>query len=107
MHIRRGEFQYEETRICADEALRHTENLAPAGGTVYLATDETDAEFLRPFRERFQLVRYCDLPEMRAVLGLDEPGCPDDSLLFREARHIYPEVDAYVSTLLRRFPGLR
>jgi GDP-fucose protein O-fucosyltransferase len=62
MHVRRGDFQYEETRICAEEMLHHTENLVPAGGNVYLATDETDSEFLRPFRERFQLVRFCDLP---------------------------------------------
>jgi len=35
--------------------------LVPEGETLYLATDETDPEFLRPFRERFRLVQFHDL----------------------------------------------
>ncbi len=61
MHVRRGDFQYSPTRIGADEILRHIENVIPAGQTVYLATDETDPAFLRPFEERFRLVRFQDL----------------------------------------------
>jgi GDP-fucose protein O-fucosyltransferase len=61
MHVRRGDFQYKATRISADDILRHTENLVSEGQTLYLATDETDPEFLRPFRERFQIVRFEDL----------------------------------------------
>jgi hypothetical protein len=61
MHVRRGDFQYRETRIGPDQILRHIACLAPEGETVYLATDETDAEFLRPFRERFRLVQFHDL----------------------------------------------
>jgi hypothetical protein len=61
MHVRRGEFQYRNTRISTGEILRHTENLVPAGQTLYLATDETDPAFLDPFRERFELVRFGDL----------------------------------------------
>ena len=61
MHIRRGDFQYRETRIGAGDILRHIENLIPAGATLYLATEETGPEFLGPFRERFHLVRFEDL----------------------------------------------
>jgi len=61
MHVRRGDFQYNETRIGPHQILRHIACLIPEGETVYLATDETDPEFLRPFRERFQLVQFRDL----------------------------------------------
>jgi hypothetical protein len=61
MHVRRGDFQYDETRIGAHQILRHIACLVPEGETVYLATDETDREFLRPFRELFQLVQFHDL----------------------------------------------
>jgi hypothetical protein len=61
MHVRRGDFQYRNTRIGAGDILRHTESLVPAGQTLYLATDETDPAFLEPFRERFELVRFPDL----------------------------------------------
>lgn len=61
MHVRRGDFQYEKTRIGATEILRHTENILPAKQTLYLATDESDRKFLGPFQDRFQLVRFSDL----------------------------------------------
>ena len=62
MHVRRGEFQYRNTRVSAAEILDHTQNLVSAGDTLYMATDEHEPEFLRPFRERFDLVRFEDLP---------------------------------------------
>ena len=62
MHVRRGDFQYEMTQIGGAEILRHTANLVAPGSVLYLATDERDPSFLEPFAERFQLVRFADLP---------------------------------------------
>lgn len=62
MHVRRGDFQYEMTQIGGAEILRHTANLVAPGSVLYLATDESDPSFLEPFAERFQLVRFADLP---------------------------------------------
>jgi hypothetical protein len=70
MHVRRGDFQYEATRISAGDILRHTENLLSEGQTLYLATDETDPAFLRPFQERFRIVRFDDLA---ADVGAETP----------------------------------
>lgn len=61
MHIRRGDFQFKKTRIGAEEILRHTVNLLPQGQMLYVATDETDPEFLRPFQERYRVVQFQDL----------------------------------------------
>ena len=63
MHLRRGDFQYRETRIGPHEILRHVEKLVPAGATLYLATEETNAEFLGPFQERFRVVRFENLAQ--------------------------------------------
>ncbi|MEQ1898453.1 MAG: hypothetical protein ABL971_13805 [Vicinamibacterales bacterium] len=63
MHVRRGDFQYAPTRIAPEQILRHTANIISEGATLYLATDETDPAFLRPFEERFRLVRFTGLPE--------------------------------------------
>jgi hypothetical protein len=61
MHVRRGDFQYEKTRVTGTEILRHTENILPAKQTLYLATDEVDQGFLGPFQDYFRLVRFSDL----------------------------------------------
>lgn len=60
MHIRRGDFQYHNTRIEAASILAHTENLFRRGQTIYVATDEQDPEFLGPLRDRYDVVTLGD-----------------------------------------------
>lgn len=61
MHIRRGDFQYHNTRIEAASIVAHTENLFRPGQTIYVATDEHDLEFLKPLRDRYDVVTLGDL----------------------------------------------
>jgi len=61
MHIRRGDFQYHNTRIEAANIVAHTENLFRVGQTIYVATDEHDPEFLKPLRDRYSVVTLGDL----------------------------------------------
>lgn len=61
MHIRRGDFQYHNTRIEAERIVAHTENLFRPGQTIYVATDEQDPEFLKPLRDRYDVVTLGDL----------------------------------------------
>ena len=56
MHIRRGDFQYDNTRIDAESIVTHTENLFCPGQTIYAATDEQDPQFLMPLRDRYDVV---------------------------------------------------
>ena len=56
MHIRRGDFQYDETWIDAGSIVAHTENLFRPGQTIYIATDEQDPAFLQPLRGRYDIV---------------------------------------------------
>ncbi len=69
MHIRRGDFKhiFKNTYIGARPILDHTANLFEPGELLYLATEETAPDFLRPFKQRYRLVRYPDLtPEVTA-----------------------------------------
>lgn len=63
MHIRRGDFQYLETRIAAQSVVDYTAEWLEPGETVYVATDESDPEFLSPLRERYRVVSWSDLPQ--------------------------------------------
>jgi hypothetical protein len=62
LHIRRGDFQYQETRVEATSIIDHTAVLFHSGETVYVATDESDGAFLDPLRERYRVVTWRDLP---------------------------------------------
>ena len=67
IHVRRGDFQYDKTRIEAEQIFESTKALLFSGEPVYVATDETDAAFLDVFRENYEVVTFNDLPaEIRA-----------------------------------------
>ena len=62
LHIRRGDFQYGQTQIGANQILEHTAALLSPGQPIYVATDETDSAFLDVFREQFAVVTFGGLP---------------------------------------------
>jgi hypothetical protein len=51
-HIRRGDFQYEFTKLSAQEIWSNTKDLLNQNRSrlIYIATDERDRSFFRPFR---------------------------------------------------------
>lgn len=62
MHVRRGDFQYSETRVEIESILAHTEGVFEPGQTLYVATDEQTASFLEPVRKAYRVVTFADLP---------------------------------------------
>ena len=63
LHIRRGDFQYPETQIGANQILEQTQALLSSEHPIYVATDETNSAFLDVFREKFEVVTFDGLPE--------------------------------------------
>ena len=59
MHIRRGDFQFKETRIGADQLYEESKSYVKEGGTLYIATDERDKSFFDPIKEHYD-VAYLD-----------------------------------------------
>ena len=55
MHIRRGDFQYKDTRIEADAIYDNMKELIPEGTTVFIATDERNKDFFKIFHEHFHV----------------------------------------------------
>lgn len=50
-HIRRGDFQYRNTRIDAEEIVANSKSEIPPGRTVYIGTDERSKKFFSPFKK--------------------------------------------------------
>lgn len=54
-HIRRGDFQYKQTRIEADEILDNVRDLLEENSTIFIATDEKNMTFFDPFRKHYNI----------------------------------------------------
>lgn len=59
-HIRRGEFQYNNVKISAEELLQNVGHLIPAGQLVFIATDEKKKKFFDAFRSQWPQIRFLD-----------------------------------------------
>jgi hypothetical protein len=56
MHIRRGDFQYKETQITAEEIYKNSKDEMKEGGVVFVATDHQGKPFFKPLAEKYDLV---------------------------------------------------
>ena len=76
LHIRRNDLQYKEVFMDASATLDHIKPLLPANAVVYLASDEFDPGFFKPFDARHKVVRLQQLavfPKIpRRLLGMVE-----------------------------------
>ncbi len=55
MHIRRGDFQYKQTRISAEEIYSNIAEKFTENSTVFIATDERNNTFFDPLRKHYHL----------------------------------------------------
>jgi hypothetical protein len=55
LHVRRGDFQYKNTRISAEEIYENIRDVIQEGSTVFIATDERDKKFFDPLRAHFDV----------------------------------------------------
>jgi hypothetical protein len=58
-HIRRGDFQYTETRVEAMDIYKNVHDIIPNGSIVYVATDERNKTFFDPIRPMYD-VKFLD-----------------------------------------------
>ncbi len=59
-HIRRGDFQYKDTRLTAETLWENTKHLLNINITslIYIATDETNHSFFQPFMTNHYTVKF-------------------------------------------------
>eukprot|EP00537_Pseudo-nitzschia_pungens_P012790 CAMPEP_0172383614 /NCGR_PEP_ID=MMETSP1061-20121228/1479_1 /TAXON_ID=37318 /ORGANISM="Pseudo-nitzschia pungens, Strain cf. pungens" /LENGTH=780 /DNA_ID=CAMNT_0013111923 /DNA_START=163 /DNA_END=2505 /DNA_ORIENTATION=- len=60
VHVRRGDFQFKETRVDADVILIQLKRVLDRNTTLYVATDERKKEFFKPFVDYFADVVFLD-----------------------------------------------
>ena len=71
IHTYRGEFQYKVVKLDADKLMNNVGHLLPPHEFLYIATDEKNKTFFRPFKQRgFYNIRYLD--DYMELAGLND-----------------------------------
>lgn len=59
-HIRRGDFQYKQTRVDAQVIVERSKDIIPPGRVVYIGTDERKKEFFQPLKDAGWQILFLD-----------------------------------------------
>lgn len=54
-HVRRGDFQFKQTRIEAEEIYKNTKEELMPNSTIFIATDERDKKFFEPLKKHYNV----------------------------------------------------
>ena len=82
-HIRRGDFQYKETRVDATTIYKNSKDQLTEGATVYVATDERNKTFFQPLAEHYDLVFLDDFNHLFKDLSTNYYGMLDQVVASR------------------------
>ena len=64
VHIRRGDFQYKDTRLEADKLVEKSADVLHKGALLYIATDERKKDFFEPFKKDYKLYYLDDFKHL-------------------------------------------
>mmetsp|Transcript_13250 Transcript_13250/g.20567 ORF Transcript_13250/g.20567 Transcript_13250/m.20567 type:complete len:578 (+) Transcript_13250:190-1923(+) len=87
-HIRRGDFQYKETRLDAIDIYNRAKDVIPEGSTVYIATDEHSPHFFALLKEKYDVLFLDDFKEQFHDLNTNYYGMLDQ-LIASKGRYFF------------------
>jgi hypothetical protein len=83
MHIRRGDFQYKQTRIEADEIYENIKDVIKEKNTLFIATDEKNTEFFKPLMDHYHVYFLNDFLHLVPSLNKNYYGMLDQLIASR------------------------
>lgn len=82
-HIRRGDFQYKQTRIECSQIYENVKDVLVENSTIFIATDERQKTFFQPLRERFHVYFLDDFLHLVPDLNRNYYGMLDQRIASR------------------------
>lgn len=104
VHIRRGDFQYKKTRLEANELYDKSKDKFEQGGLLYIATDERDKPFFKPFKEHYDIVFLDDFQHLLKGINTNYYGMLDQ-LIASKGRVFYGTWWSTLSGYVNRMRG--
>jgi hypothetical protein len=71
LHVRRGDFQYKQVKLPAEELYNNTKEIWQSGEILFIATDERNKTFFDPLKQRHELRFLDDYWDMAGLGDLD------------------------------------
>ena len=99
LHIRRGDFQYKEAKLSAQEWYNNTKELWQPNEVLYIATDEQNKTWFDPLAQHYEL-KFLD--NYKEIAGLDKL---DDSFLGVVDTIVASKGRLFVGTWFSTFSG--
>jgi hypothetical protein len=96
-HIRRGDFQYKQTRIDADQIYENIKDVLKENTTVFIATDEKQKNFFKPLESHYHVYYLQDFKHLYEGINTNFFGMLDQRIASRGRIFI----GAYFSTCKR------
>lgn len=82
-HIRRGDFQYKDTRVECNVIFDNTVDVLEANSTIYIATDERNKTFFDPLRKRYKIYFMDDFSNLLENVNTNYYGMIDQLVASR------------------------
>jgi hypothetical protein len=82
-HVRRGDFQYQKTRVSAEEILKMAKKKLTEGTTLFIATDERKKEFFDPLKEHYRVFFLDDFHDQLEGINTNYYGMIDQLVASR------------------------
>ena len=82
-HIRRGDFQYKQTRIEATEIYENVKDVLVENSTVFIATDERQKDFFLPLKDHYKVYFLDDFLHLVPNLNKNYYGMLDQRIASR------------------------
>lgn len=102
MHIRRGDFQYKNTRKEASELIEASQDELKNNATLFIATDERNKTFFEPFKQRYNVLFLDDFTSLIDGLNTNYYGLMDQLIASRGVTFhgtYYSTFTAYINRL--------
>lgn len=82
-HIRRGDFQYKDTRIDAEQIHAKSKDKLVPGSTIFIATDERDKSFFDPLKQHYNIFFLDDFMDLLEGVNSNYYGMIDQLVASR------------------------
>jgi len=83
LHIRRGDFQYKNVRLSAQELYERSRHRLQPNSTIFIATDERKEDFFYPFKENYDIVFLKDFEYLIKDVNSNYHGMLDQLIASR------------------------